>query len=165
MKGTYCVATNAINGKTVEIPRDRLTLTADAIPTLFLNLPPHLSKKLPSKRKTATSTGNVSSKRPKDDCCHDQEQDSAMDSVGVDATSASCCYSNDRGLASLKEDLSKYWARHLISSSSDMVAFSVRSSSGESLSFQKILTCSVTNAGALLLTQAFTARHMSRGQW
>lgn len=45
-----------INGETVEIPRDLLSLTPDMIQTLFPNVLAYLSKKLPSKRNTTTSS-------------------------------------------------------------------------------------------------------------
>ncbi|KAH8023789.1 hypothetical protein HPB51_017159 [Rhipicephalus microplus] len=54
---------HVITGELVEIPRDRTTLTADAIPTIFPNGPAYLSKKLPAKRETVSSNGGATSKR------------------------------------------------------------------------------------------------------
>ncbi|CAN8009045.1 unnamed protein product [Ixodes pacificus] len=51
--------THVINCETVEIPRGRPYLTADAIPTLFPNVLSYLSKKLPSKRRSTTSNSGA----------------------------------------------------------------------------------------------------------
>ncbi|KAM7289183.1 uncharacterized protein ISCGN_029316 [Ixodes scapularis] len=55
--------THVINRETVEIPRGRPYLTADAIPTLFPNVLGYLSKKLPSKRGSTTSNSGVPRER------------------------------------------------------------------------------------------------------
>ncbi|KAH9383615.1 hypothetical protein HPB48_025308 [Haemaphysalis longicornis] len=48
--------THVIKGETVEIPRERPLLKADAVPTIFPNVPAYLSKKAPKKRTSRTST-------------------------------------------------------------------------------------------------------------
>lgn len=58
-----CSYTHVINGESVEIPPDRPKLTDDAIPTVFPNVPAYLSKKLPPKRKTVSSSGGATCKR------------------------------------------------------------------------------------------------------
>ncbi|XP_042144408.1 uncharacterized protein LOC115327900 [Ixodes scapularis] len=55
--------THVINRETVEIPRGRPYLTADAIPTLFPNVLGYLSKKLPSKGGSTTSNSGVPRER------------------------------------------------------------------------------------------------------
>ncbi|KAH6945607.1 hypothetical protein HPB50_009291 [Hyalomma asiaticum] len=70
---------HVINGEPVEIPRDRPTLTVDAIPTIFPNLPAYLSKKLPPKRKTVSSNGGATSKRRKVDSIHEELQNAETD--------------------------------------------------------------------------------------
>ncbi|KAG0428040.1 hypothetical protein HPB47_024952 [Ixodes persulcatus] len=45
----------------------------DAIPTLFPNIPAHLSKKLPSKRKSVTSSGGVPRKQKRDDVIREDD--------------------------------------------------------------------------------------------
>lgn len=128
-----------INGETVEIPRVRPSLTPDVIPTLFPNVPAYVSKKLPLKRKTATSTECVPHKRKKDD--HSDERDDS------DVLSTWHCDNSNGGLDSVIEvDLpSKFWSRHLISSAPNVVAFSVYASNAETLCFQKLLLCSISD--------------------
>ncbi|CAN8007265.1 unnamed protein product, partial [Ixodes pacificus] len=58
-----------INGKVVEIPRDRPLLTKDAIPTIFPDAPKYLSKSLPKIRKERNLSDQVfpNSKRRRED--------------------------------------------------------------------------------------------------
>lgn len=49
-----------VNGELVKIPRERWTLTNDALPTTFPNLPAYLSKNVPKKRVTVHRNSKVS---------------------------------------------------------------------------------------------------------
>ncbi|KAH7932095.1 hypothetical protein HPB51_029512 [Rhipicephalus microplus] len=57
--------THIVNGEVVKIPRGRPCLTDDAIPSIFPNTPSYLSKKLPQKRSSRTSRGEVLGKKRK----------------------------------------------------------------------------------------------------
>lgn len=75
---------------------------------------------------------------------HSDERD---DSVVSDVPSTSQSDSSNGGLDSVIEVSlpSKFWARHLISSAPQIVAFSVCASSDETLCFQKLLLCTSTD--------------------
>ncbi|KAH8010105.1 hypothetical protein HPB51_024780 [Rhipicephalus microplus] len=54
--------THVIKREIVEIPRERPLLKADAVPTVFFNVPAYLSKKAPKKRTSRTSTCGLPTK-------------------------------------------------------------------------------------------------------
>nr|XP_037284093.1 uncharacterized protein LOC119176846 [Rhipicephalus microplus] len=138
---------HVINGELAEIPRDRPTLTADAIPTIVPNVPAYLSK-LPAKRETVSSNGGATSKRRMLDSIHEE-----LPSAETNVPSSSNC----NGVCNILEDMvqddlpSKYWVKHLIPNDTSVVAFSVCASRCGTLCFEKLLLCS-GNASTFLCT-------------
>lgn len=111
--------THVINGETVQFPRGRSKLTDDAILTVFPNVPAYLLKKLPSKRKTATSSGGVPCKRRK---CDDGTSDDL--NLETDASPPQRSHSFD-DLDNMRDLPSKYWTKHYIPDAPSVVVFSV----------------------------------------
>ncbi|KAH8022783.1 hypothetical protein HPB51_005081 [Rhipicephalus microplus] len=54
--------THVIIGETVQIPRGKSVLKSDVVPIIFPNFPAYLSKKVPKKRTSRTSTCGLPSK-------------------------------------------------------------------------------------------------------
>ncbi|KAH6931219.1 hypothetical protein HPB50_022953 [Hyalomma asiaticum] len=87
--------THIVNGEVVKIPRGRPCLTDDAIPSIFPNTPSYLSKKLPQKRSSRTSRGEVLGKKRKvndENELPSMEHDSSLDVTtnGERVPGASC---------------------------------------------------------------------------
>ncbi|CAN7945985.1 unnamed protein product [Ixodes pacificus] len=138
--------THVVNGEVVKIPRGRPCLSEDAIPTLFLNVPEYLSKKLPKKRQSRTSSGEVTGKRRKTSDGPTREAASCGDdgsSFTADgaATSSACTLEK---LDYLKDEKlpSGYWSRHLLAEAPKAIAFSVCAQAGDSVCFKKLVLCS-----------------------
>ncbi|KAH8027321.1 hypothetical protein HPB51_004633 [Rhipicephalus microplus] len=87
--------TRIVNGEVVKIPRGRPCLTDNAIPSIFPNTPSYLSKKLPQKRSSRTSRGEVLGKKRKvndENGLPSMEHDSSLDVTtnGERVSGASC---------------------------------------------------------------------------
>lgn len=85
-----------MNGEVVKIPRDRPSLSEDAVPTIFPNTPHYLSKKLPQKHQSRTSRGEVLGKKRKldDDAQHDSaslEHDGISDATADNTVADGTC--------------------------------------------------------------------------
>ncbi|KAH6935837.1 hypothetical protein HPB50_010717 [Hyalomma asiaticum] len=136
--------THIVNGEVVKIPRGRPCLTEDAIPTIFPNTPSYLSKKLPQKRHSRTSRGEVLGKKRKtnDENEPPMEHDSALDATADGAPVIGAC--TVERLDYLQGEMlpNKYWCRCLLVDAPKAVAFTVCSQAGDSLSFQKLVLCS-----------------------
>ncbi|KAH6931816.1 hypothetical protein HPB50_000881 [Hyalomma asiaticum] len=136
--------THIVNGEVVKIPHGRPCLTEDAIPTIFPNTPSYLSKKLPQKRHSRTSRGEVLGKKRKtnDENEPPMEHDSALDATADGAPVIGAC--TVERLDYLQGEMlpNKYWCRCLLVDAPKAVAFTVCSQAGDSLSFQKLVLCS-----------------------
>ncbi|XP_077520726.1 uncharacterized protein LOC144132290 [Amblyomma americanum] len=134
--------THIVNGEVVKIPRGRPCLSDDAVPTLFPNTPSYLSKRLPPKRKSKTSSGEILGKKRKVSDDSPQEATSFDDaSTGETAVHDTC---NLRELEHLSGDNlpTEYWSKSLIAGMPETVAFSVCAPDNDSLCFRKLLLCS-----------------------
>lgn len=125
----------------VKIPRDRPVLSADAVPTIYPNVPSNLSKKAPRKRKSKNSTSGLPSKTtrlegsvlPNDERSESQEEQN--DETPPD-------YYIVPLLDLMKYELpSCYWARHQIAGAENIVAFSVCGVNRQNLVFEKVVLC------------------------
>ncbi|KAG0431737.1 hypothetical protein HPB47_021512 [Ixodes persulcatus] len=129
--------THVVNGEVVKIPRGRPCLSEDAIPTLFPNVPEYLSKKLPKKRQSRTSSGEVTGKKRKTSdgptretaSCDDDGSSFTADGA---ATSSACTLEK---LDYLKDEKlpSGYWSRHRLAEAPKVIAFSVCAQAGDSV--------------------------------
>lgn len=137
--------THIVNGEEVKIPRGRPCLTEDAIPTIFPNTPCYLSKKLPQKRQSRTSRGEVLGKKRKTNDENEppsMENDSPSD-VTADGSPVPGACSVERLDHVKGEKLpSKYWSRCLLADAPKAVAFTVCAQADESLCFKKLVLCS-----------------------
>lgn len=138
--------THVVNKEVVKIPRGRPCLSEDAIPTLFPNVPEYLSKKLPKKRQSRTSSGEVAGKRrktsdgPTREAASCDDDGSSFTADGA-ATSSACTLEK---LDYLKDEKlpSGYWSRHLLAEAPKAIAFSVCAQAGDSVCFKKLVLCS-----------------------
>lgn len=161
--------THVIKGEIVEIPRERPLLKADAVPTVFLNVPAYLSKKAPKKRTSRTSTCGLPTKiRREEPNVSAPACDEATASLGAEID----CNELPVSILPAVPDMSKcalpsaYWARHLIAGSNDVTSFSVCALEGENIWFEKYVLM-VTNESTIQATvfvQATTVKtvHVSR---
>ncbi|XP_077493743.1 uncharacterized protein LOC144104537 [Amblyomma americanum] len=148
---------HVVNGETVRIPRGRPCLSEDAVSTLFRNTSSYLSKRLPVKRKSRTSRGEVLRKRRKGIDSSQCEfasfvADSTRDSVATDDDAAAdgtgihyaCSREKLDKLAG--ENLpSEFWSRNVVAEAPKSLAFSVFSQPGVSVCFKKLVLCSAEN--------------------
>lgn len=146
--------THVIKGEIVEIPRERPLLKADAVPTVFPNVPAYLSKKAPKKRTSRTSTCGLPTKiRREEPSVSAPACDEATASLGA----GSDCNELPVSISPAVPDMSKcalpsaYWARHLIAGSNDVTSFSVCALEGENIWFEKYVLM-VTNESTIQAT-------------
>nr|XP_037279949.1 LOW QUALITY PROTEIN: uncharacterized protein LOC119172911 [Rhipicephalus microplus] len=138
--------THIVNGEVVKIPRGRPCLTDDAIPSIFPNTPSYLSKKLPQKRSSRTSRGEVLGKKIKvndENELPSMEHDSSLDVTtnGERVPGASCTVEKLEHMKGEKLP-SKYWSMCLLADAPNAVAFTVCAQDGDSVCFKKLVLCS-----------------------
>lgn len=138
--------THIVNGEVVKIPRGRPCLTDDAIPSIFPNTPSYLSKKLPQKRSSRTSRGEVLGKKRKvndENELPSMEHDSSLDVTtnGERVPGASCTVEKLEHMKGEKLP-SKYWSMCLLADAPNAVAFTVCAQDGDSVCFKKLVLCS-----------------------
>ncbi|KAH9375761.1 hypothetical protein HPB48_014645 [Haemaphysalis longicornis] len=112
----YRCFTHAIKGETVEIPKERPLLKADAVPTVLPNVPAYLSKKASKKRTSRASTcGLPTTIRRQEPSLSAPACDEATASLGA----GSDCNELPVLILPAVPDISKcglpsaYWPRHL----------------------------------------------------
>ncbi|XP_077513304.1 uncharacterized protein LOC144124486 [Amblyomma americanum] len=139
--------THIVNGGVVKIPRGRPCLSEDAVPTIFPNTPHYLSKKLPQKRLSRTSRGEVVGKKRKVDDGAQRDMALSSDEGTSDATADDAVDYDKCSLDKLdyllsEKLLSKYWSKSHLEGAPRTVAFSVFAQAREGACFKKLVLCS-----------------------
>ncbi|KAG0416227.1 hypothetical protein HPB47_006588 [Ixodes persulcatus] len=138
-----------------KIPRDRPILTDDAVPTVFPNLPAYLSKPLPKKRRTKTSSEGLPSKAPRADI---EGSDSAqqLNDADLPCTSTSVLQGADLQGCALPNN---YWGSHLVSGAPEIVVFSVCEMDGGTVGLERSVVFNTSNGiCALVIVQGATLK-------
>ncbi|KAH9371809.1 hypothetical protein HPB48_018450 [Haemaphysalis longicornis] len=141
--------THVVNGEVVKIPCGRPCLTEDAVPTLFPNAPTYLSKRLPEKRQSRTSRGEVLGKRMKGNdgapCAATVYGPDSTDETGATddpiVLHDACTMENLDHLKGEKLP-SASWSRNFLAEAQKTLAFSVCALAGDSVCFRKLVLCS-----------------------
>lgn len=130
--------THVINGETVQIPRGKPVLKSDAVPTIFPNVPAYLSKKVPKKRTSRTSTCGLPSKirrqEPSTSACEE-----TAGSYSTESDSNQIPVPNVPAIPDVRKCglPSAYWARHLIAGADNATVFTVCALDGDKLTIDK----------------------------
>ncbi|CAN7944226.1 unnamed protein product [Ixodes hexagonus] len=144
--------THVINGEVVGLARGRPCLTEDPVPSILPNAPSYLTKRLPAKRKSRNSTGDLPSKYAKAvDTSHDAgmslPQCSSFESgSALEETSASTSSEIESTLVAILERCnlpSVFWIVHSVPDSDTTVVFSACFRDGQSIALPKVVVFEV----------------------
>ncbi|KAH8021074.1 hypothetical protein HPB51_012358 [Rhipicephalus microplus] len=149
--------THVINGETIQIPRGKPVLKSDAMPTIFPNVSACLSKKVPKKRTSRTSTCGLLSKIRRQESSTSACEETAG-SYSTESDSHQAPVPNVPAIPDVRKCglPSAYSARHLIAGADNATVFTVCTLDGDKLTFDKyvLMTSNENKLQATAFVQA-----------
>lgn len=154
--------THIVNGQEVKIERGWPRFTDGAVPSFFINTPAYLSRKLPQKRQSRTSRGEVLGKRLKqnDGEAALSENSSPGDEAPDHEEARNICTLEKLAHIQGEKLPSEFWSQNIVVEAPKSVVFSVCAQAGDSVCLRKVVLCSAEGTHFHCLCKVFQSKKL-----